>query len=329
LKNTLKYLLPISLGFGLLYWVFKDINLLSTLQSFKDANYFLVFLAGLIALSAHISRAYRFNLMINAMGYVPTLKNSTVSILIGYITNLVFPRAGELARPASLLKTEGIHFEKSFGAVIAERLIDVIMLGILVMLNLVLEFDRVKSLVFSLVGEKFNNPYLYIYLLLPLFIIFTIGYFLFKKNQEKIQEILFFKKLITFLSGLWSGFSSVLKVEKPFLFLFHTILIWALYYLSTYILCKAVPLGNDMSLLTVLTIFVMGSIGMAAPTMGGIGSYHFLVGKIVVLYGLTAQEGINIATFLHTMQGIVFVVLLGAIAFLLNVLSVKKTSLVD
>jgi uncharacterized membrane protein YbhN (UPF0104 family) len=102
LKKALKYILPIGLGFALLNWVFKDIDLLVTLQSFKDANYFLVFLAAVLALLAHLSRAARWNIMLEPMGYKPSLKNTSIAVLIGYLTNLVFPRAGELARSASL-----------------------------------------------------------------------------------------------------------------------------------------------------------------------------------------------------------------------------------
>ena len=133
-------------------------------------------------------------------------------------------------------------------------------------------------------------------------------------------------KITTFLGGLWAGFSSVLKMEKPGMFVFHTVLIWSMYYLSTYLLCMAVPLGQNVTPLAVLTILVMGSIGMAAPTVGGIGSYHLLVGKIMVLYGLSNEEGISLATFLHTMQGIIYVVILGILGLAIAFFSKKKSA---
>jgi glycosyltransferase 2 family protein len=98
-----------------------------------------------------------------------------------------------------------------------------------------------------------------------------------------------------------------------------------MYYVATYFLCQSVAIGEQLSFLAVLTILVMGSVAMAIPTMGGIGSYHLLVGKIVVLYGLSNQEGISLATFLHSMQGLLFVIVFGAIAFILSFLSSKKS----
>lgn len=324
MKKALKYILPIGLGLALLNWVFKDIDLLVTLQNFKDANYLLVFFAAILALLAHISRAARWNIMLEPLGYKPSLKNTSIAVLIGYLTNLVFPRAGELARSASLQKSENVPFDKSFGAVIAERIIDVLILGILVLVNLFLEFGRIKSLFVDLFGSQ--NPTKLLTILGGLLLLGVLGLVIFQKNKEKFLKIGLIKKIFDFTEGLRSGLLSVLKIEKSAQFFVHTIFIWAMYYASTYLLCKAVSLGDSLSFLAVLTILVMGSIGMAVPTIGGIGSYHLLVGKIVALYGLSNQDGISLATFLHTMTGILFILVFGLIAFIMSFLSTKKAN---
>jgi len=316
--KILKFLLPVIIATGLLYWVFKDIDFVSTLQSFKEANYLLVAVGLVVALLSHILRAFRWNLMLEPMGYKASLKNTTVAVLIGYLTNLVLPRAGELARAASLQKSENIPFEKSFGAVIAERVIDVFFLGFLILLNLFLEFDRIKDLLGEMLGEKFANGNRILLILIFLIVLGVLALALFMKFKESLLKVNLISKIWQVVLGLWAGFSSVLKLKNPWVFIAHSILIWSMYYLSTYILCKAAPIGAELGGLAVLTILVMGAIGMAAPTLGGIGSYHFLVGKIVVLYGLSAQEGINLATFLHSIQGILYVVVLGLGAFLFN-----------
>jgi len=325
LKKVLKYILPIGLGLALLNWVFKDIDLLKTLQSFKDANYLLVLFAALLALLAHISRAARWNIMLEPLGYKPSLKNTSVAVLIGYLTNLVFPRAGEFARSASLQKSENVPFDKSFGAVIAERIIDVLILGILVLLNLLLEFGRIKSLFLDLFGPQ--NPTKIIGIIAGLVLLFGFAVYFFQKKKEQFLKIGIIKKIFDFTEGLRSGLLSVLKIEKSAQFFIHTVFIWLMYYLSTYLLCKAVSLGDTLGFLSVLTILVMGSIGMAVPTVGGIGSYHLLVGKIVALYGLSNQDGITLATFLHTMTGIVFILIFGLIAFIMSFLSTKNANI--
>jgi uncharacterized protein (TIRG00374 family) len=258
------------------------------------------------------------------MGYKPSVFRTTLAVLVGYGANLVFPRAGEVARCGTLNKLEDIPFEKSFGAVIAERLIDVMVLLFLIFINFVLEFDRLKEVFFNFFGEKFKNPMLLgIYALVGVTIL-IVGYLLIKKNQQKIMQLPLYQKISSFIVGLASGFLSVKNLKNPSAFIFHTILIWCMYFIMTYVLCFALPETANLSPLAALTIFVMGSIGMAAPTQGGIGSYHFLVGSIVVLYGLSEQDGITLATFLHAMQGMVFVAVFGIIAFILTLILPKK-----
>ena len=58
------------------------------------------------------------------MGYKPRLINNILAIFITYIANLGVPRSGEFFR-ATVMKTyEDIPFEKSFGTIIAERIVD-------------------------------------------------------------------------------------------------------------------------------------------------------------------------------------------------------------
>ena len=227
------------------------------------------------------------------------------------------PRAGELARCGSLRKMEGVPFEKSFGAVVAERLVDVFVLVLLIGVNLILEFGRISQFFFEIMGDKFKNTTTLLGLAGVFLFVVGLGYVFYQKKKETILAMPILQKIIGFLGGVWEGFNGIRRLKNPSVFLFHTLTIWVLYYFTTYFLCQALPETSTLSFLAVLTILVMGTIGMAAPTVGGIGSYHFFVGKIVVLYGLSQADGIALATFLHTIIGIVLVVVFGLVAFLL------------
>ncbi len=318
LKTVLKYLISLGLASALLWFVLKNIDLEQLWLNIKNANYFWVFLSGLMALTAHWSRAYRWKLMLEPIGYKPSALKTTVAVLIGYITNLVLPRAGEFARSASLKELDEVPFEKSFGAVVTERIIDVLVLLILIGVNLLLEFDRIGSMFKEMIGEKVTQPYLLLLAPLVLIIVGLLALKWIKNNDAKLSEIAIYSKLKKLVLGLWSGITAIKNLKNPLAFIAHTVLIWSLYYLMTWFLCFALPQTADLSPLAALTILVMGTIGMAAPTIGGIGSYHYLVGKIVSLYGLNAQDGITLATFLHTMQGIIFVIIFGLGAFLIS-----------
>lgn len=312
-RKWISYLIPLVLGVGLLNWVFNEIDLRQTLEDFKNAKYSWVILGAFLALLSHILRAARWGLMLSSMGYKPSLYRTTLAVLIGYVTNLVFPRAGEVARAVSLQKSEKIPFDKSFGAVIAERVTDVLVLVILMAVNLVLEYERILQLFQELMPN--GN------LVMLLFAVLFLGLGILYLCRNWIKKSFLYVKFGHFFQGLKEGILSVLRLEKPWLFVLQSFLIWSLYYVSSMVLCYSVSIGSSLSAVAVLTILVMGTVGMAVPTMGGIGSYHLLVGKIVTLYGLSQQDGISLATFLHTMNGILFVLVFGVIALVLNTLT--------
>jgi hypothetical protein len=49
---------------------------------------------------------------------------------------------------------------------------------------------------------------------------------------------------------------------------------------------------------------------MSAPVQGGIGAYHLLVSKGLMLYGVSQQDGLAFATLVHGLQ-ILLVLLFG------------------
>jgi len=316
LGKIVSYLIPLVLGLGLLRWVFNEVNLQETFRDFKHANYWLVGAAGILALLSHILRAARWTLMLKPMGYKPSVYHATLAVLTGYLTNLVFPRAGEVARAVSLQKSENVPFDKAFGAVIAERVTDVLVLLVLVVVNLVLEYDRILHLFHELVPDFQGG-----WIIAVAVLVFCFFVFLFFCFRDRIFGLPFISRFRSFFEGLKEGFVSVLNLEKPWMFVLQSFVIWVLYYVSSMLLCYSLEIGTSLSPVAVLTILVMGTIGMAMPTMGGIGSYHLLVGKIVILYGLTNQDGISLATFLHTLNGIVFVILFGVVALVLSTFS--------
>lgn len=318
MKKALQYFISLTIAGLLLWFVFKDVDLNALFAKFSEADYRWVALSAGLVLIAHWSRAYRWKLMLQPIGYDPTVYRTLLAVLIGYAVNLVLPRAGELARCGSLQKLAGVPFEKSLGAVVAERLIDVLILILLIGLNLLLEFDRISGFFFELIGDKLDNTALLGGIALVGILLIATAVIIYRKYKSKIEQLAFYQKVSSIVSGLWSGFTSIRNLKNPTAFIGHTLLIWVMYYCMTYALCFALPETSGLSPLAGLTILVMGTIGMAAPTIGGIGSYHFLVGKIVALYGISAQAGITLATFLHSMMGVLFVLVFGLAAFLLT-----------
>src|SRR5690606_25756875 len=107
-----------------------------------------------------------------------------------------------------------------------------------------------------------------------------------------------------FLSGiirrLVKGLTSIRLIRKPGWFLFHTALIWLMYYLMSYTCFQALPSTSGLGLRAGLFVLVAGAIGMSAPVQGGIGTYHILVSTGLVLYGISSDHGLAFATLMHT-----------------------------
>ena len=292
-----------------------------------QANIFWLLLSLIPSIIALISRVYRWNLLIEPLGYAPRLKKTFYALMVGYFANLAFPRLGEITRCAALSKAESIPFNNLLGTVIVERAIDVITLLVCLMLTAIIEFKRlgdflIDSIVKPIV-EKLKqfatSPVLIIgAIVLIIAIFFIVRYFRNKPGKEQKES-----KFIHLVKGLVSGLRSIGRLKRPWLFVFHSLLIWFLYFLSMYICFFALPSTSGLGFGAALFLLVAGGLGMSAPVQGGIGAYHLLVSQGLMLYGLSKQNGLAFATLVHTSQ-IIMVVLLGSASLLLLFLGKKK-----
>jgi glycosyltransferase 2 family protein len=320
MKKIFQYLFSLGLAGVLLWWVFKDIDLAPMLQKFKEAKYGWIVLSGLLTVVAHWSRAMRWRMLLASLGYYPSALHTTLAVFTGYFANYIVPRMGEVTRCGAIAQSDGVPIDKSLGTVVAERIFDVISLLFLIVLNFFLEFDRLQQfflqdLFAKKPGQAGTSGLLLVAgaglglaLLGALFLFFS------PALRQRLWGIPLVQKVATFGQGLLAGILSIRKLKNPVLFLFYTVLIWTMYYFMAYVLFFAIPETENLSMLAALTILVVGSIGMTAPTQGGVGAYHLLVGKVAVLYGLSQDNGILLATFLHGSQ-MLCILLLGGLAF--------------
>lgn len=336
LKNILKYVVSLALAGGLLWFTFQQSHLdaADLWQKIKAADNRWVLLSCLLTVVAHWSRAERWRILLQPVIAQRTNSLDTfVSVLTGYLANLALPRAGEVARCGTLYRLSGVPVNVSFGTVVAERLFDLLMLVLLIGATFVLEFDRVSQFFVEFFGGKLpRSAGSSSVLLLAGAVLLGLGllaWFLFSRYREALGRHPLYQKVQGFAKGLMEGLLSVRKISKPGAFVFHTLLIWAMYYLMSYTLFFAMPATANLGPLPGLTILVVGSLGMAAPTPGGIGSFHLLVGQVALLYGLTSQDGQVLATFIHGVSALM-IIILGILALLVVLFRRnKKTDLPD
>ena len=120
----------------------QDINRIKSILT-NDVNYFWIVVSLLLGLLSHVSRTIRWNLMIEPLGRKPRLLNTFLAVMVGYLMNLALPRMGEISRCGVLARYEKISFSKLIGTVVLERLIDVLMLLILLIVVVLTQFGQV------------------------------------------------------------------------------------------------------------------------------------------------------------------------------------------
>lgn len=332
MKNALRYILSFGLAAALLWYVFKDMDVASMLDRLQQADWRWVGLSCLLVLLAHTVRAWRWQMLMEPLGHRPSLFNAVLSVLTGYFANYIVPRMGEVTRCGTLYRLDKIPVNQSFGTVVAERVFDVLTLLVLIALNFFLEFDRLSQFFLDFFSSKVGGGEsggkgILIGVIAALFVVGVGGAVMVWRNKsirEKLMQNALVGKIIAFLTGMAEGIFSIRKLRSPGLFIFSTVLIWVLYFLISYVLFFCIPETSDLGLLAGLTLLVIGAIGMTAPTQGGIGAYHLLVGNVMVLYGLTQKDGITLATFVHGTQ-MIFMLVVGAISFLIVLFKNKNS----
>ena len=178
----LKTTLPLLIGLFLVYYSYHNTSpqdRISILNSILMADYKYIFLGIFMGILSHLSRAVRWKYLLNPIGYKISFSNSIMSIMASYLGNLGIPRSGEILRATSLYAYENVPFEKGFGTIVTERIIDVIILFACIVLGIYLspELWNTKSWKFNF---NYDPTQILIGFLIILFIIFLI-FFIIKK----------------------------------------------------------------------------------------------------------------------------------------------------
>ena len=327
IKNIVKYVLSLTVAGGLMWYVFKDMDLAAMWAKFENANHWWLVLVVIFTIVAGVSRAARWSMLLEPVGYKPSVFNATLAVFTGYFANQLIPRAGEVTRCGTLNRLERVPVNVSFGTVVAERIFDVVALLLLIGLAFVLEFGRLSNFFIDLFGEKLGgvSTNLLAGIAIAGLVLVAGAWWYYRKNVATLRKNALFVKIEGFVLGLLDGLLSVRKLRNPWLFVFHTVLIWSMYMLSSYVCFFVLPESSHLTLLAGLTVLVMSGLGMSAPVQGGIGPYHILVSSALVLYGLSKENGLALATYIHGTQ-LLLMLILGGISFIIVLVKSPKTN---
>jgi hypothetical protein len=309
LKKLLKIIIPILLGVFLVWYSYNSTSPENRKEIFKyirEADLFWVGISIVIGILSHISRAVRWNYLLEPLGYKPKIRNNIFFILMAYFANLGIPRSGEVLRATALATYENVPFQKGFGTIVTERVIDLLMLLLIIFIALILQTDIILGYL------KANGIGLTAALLLVgagVFFLFIFLAFL-RRSSSRLAI-----KLKDLVKGLLDGILSIFKMKKKWAFLFHTFFIWGAYIAMFWVIKFTVAETISLSISELLVGFIAGAFAMST-TNGGIGLYPIAVSKSLAIFGISAVSGDAFGWIMWISQTLM-VVIFGAISFLL------------
>jgi glycosyltransferase 2 family protein len=321
-----KYLVFLGIGIFLMWWQLSKMTPVQRVQfreSLLHARYIVILPIIVIAILSHISRAMRWKIMIEHMGYRPSTSNTFYATMCGYFANTFIPRAGEILRCTLLARYEKVPVNKLIGTILVERFFDLFCYFLIIIFTICVQLDTVSDFIRKKVSLISNNnahfPWWEILTALVvagILVLILVKWVL--KNHSNHRHII---KLKGFHIGLKEGFTSILLLKKRRLFLFHTAFIWAMYFLEIYIGFYALSATAGLGLGAALSVLTLATLAMiVAP--GGIGAFPVAIQQVLLIYSV---DNISFGWLMWSVAtGIIIVA--GSISFGLLIYNNKKNN---
>ena len=318
--QTLKFLAFLAVGLLLLWFAFRNIDFSKLWEELKEADYSWLLLSILFGLIAFLSRARRWVLLINPLGFKPSFRNAFYTMMTGYLANIALPRIGEITRCVALGKKEKIPVDQLIGTVVIERTVDFLSLLTIMVIMIFTSGKQIglflkesilvpiQQKVFSIFGNTWElGAILLSLVLITLFIIF--------RYKKKLRKIRFFSKLFDLARGIINGLKTITNLERKWEFIFHTIFIWFNYVLMTWVVVFSLQSTSHLTMGNSIFILVIGGLAMSAPVQSGLGAFHYIVSRgLLIVFGIPIEDGLAYALLTHEAE-LISIAVLGAISF--------------
>lgn len=280
--------------------------------SLREANYFWIVVSVLMGLSSHFIRGYRWRFQMEAMGYHTRTANNFMAVMIGYIVNMILPRVGEVSRAAAITQYEKVPFQKSFGTILAERAIDMIVLMVIGIVTVILQFELLRGFADQILAVATNaasSPKLWIAVavLLILFLAFIVIIRKWRHNS-------FFSKVHNLIDGLVEGLRSIFRMKRRVEYILATLAIWVLYIGMFWLCFYSLEATSHLGANAIFAAFVIGSFAIVLIP-GGIGAYPVGIMQCLLLYGIAQETGFALGWIMWLSQTIM-ILIFGGISML-------------
>ena len=312
LSNFVKLGISMGIGVSLVIWFLgqmSDADKQHVIEDIKRANYFWVILAPVLGFVSNYFRTERWRSLLRPLGHNPGFLNTFLSVMTMYFLNLFFPRLGEVSRCGILAKYENVPIDKAIGTMVLERLMDVVCIALIAGVLLIAEHDKFIMLyeqivtnsktTFADIIAKNQISDTVKYSVVGAFMVAVLGFVIYQIRKAGFRNIL--NAIQDRVMGLIRGIISIKDVESPFMFMFHTIMIWVCYYLMAYVGFRMFPETSGLSMLAGGVCLFFGGVAFSL-TPGGLGLYPIFMQIILGLYGVAGSVAISFGLVVWSVQ---------------------------
>ena len=295
LISILQYTIFLGGGIFLVWWQLKGMTEEQKTQfitALRSANYWLIIPIIFMSLLSHLSRSYRWKLLLEPLDYYPKIKNVFAVTMVGYLANSAIPRLGEILKCTFLAKYEHIKVDKLVGSILIERTFDVICFIIFIGITVMIQVDKIGAFIKEKITSFGNNSGISVLAKgLLVFGIIMLIYFSLKILVNKYPGNKIILAINNFFKGIGEGFIAIRNLKKRNRFIAHTLFIWAMYLLQIYVGFKAMEHTAALDLRAACSVLVLASLSMIL-TPNGIGLFPIFIMQTLILYGIQADYGL-------------------------------------
>jgi uncharacterized protein (TIRG00374 family) len=319
LKKIIQYVVLLAIGGLLIYLSIKRTNVSNEelINAFKSSNIWWITVSLIVSFASHFARAYRWNYLLENYNYKVDIFTSTSSVLIGYLANYGLPRMGEISRCAVVAKYNNVPMDIALGTVIAERVVDLLLLFIVFMLVILFQWNDLQLLlnkyILDPLSQKISLPYLIIALIL--IIASIIIWMKIRKKTDENSNQDFISKILKVINNLIQPLLSIHKIRRPVSFWMWSIVIWLFYFLSMYFCALSMDSTENLGGFKILVLFLFGTFGVIV-TPGGIGAYHFLLTELLLFYQIDKASAVAFPWIIWGTQ-FLLILITGGLSFIL------------
>jgi hypothetical protein len=316
-STALKILIPLLISAVILFFTYRDYDFSQFWADMRRIDW--RWLSAALAFSAFgpIFRGLRWNLLLEPIGYDVPKKDTVMTVFTGYAANIIIPRVGEVSRCAILERNASVPFSKGLGTLVAERVVDAVLLGLIVLAGILTQLSQFKLLLAPTDADitataTQNTPLLHN----PSFWYWTIGTIIvIALAWWACVKFRLWDKVKGFIRGFWEGFLSLRKINRLPLFIVYSVSIWICYYLELYLAFYCLPSTSAVGPMAGLACFAASSVAVLVPTPNGAGPWHYAIVKMLGIYGAPEADAQPLAFVLHFCQTMIYL-LCGLIAWI-------------